>query len=243
MAPAPVATIGIPLTPAKPLPPPSGMRMGLLRLEVSEFFPAGCHTIIPGTYREPRLVQTPRAAFPSVEECASLDSRRTLYHLAAAGSAAMDYVVFLRDERRPEGRPIFQIRKALEVLWSPDGSRAAITVFTGSNWSDVLLLRMDDPKPSAPIPTLEALEGVFSSYLAQAPTSVVALGWTASGELVLRARGQEALPPYSRFGYELLVDTDHLERRGAIRFLRGYTARAAADAAAAAPVATQTKTR
>jgi hypothetical protein len=191
-------------------------------LVVSDFFPPGCHPIVPPHYRAPQFVDTPRAWFPSIAECTSSAGSRTLYHLGSGASTGMDYVVLVRNNNADTARPVFQIRKALEVLWSPDGSRAAITVLTGSNYADVVILRMDDLKTSDPIPTSGALEGYLSPYLIQAPQFVMALRWTPDGRLVLRARGSEPRPPFALFGYEVLVDTDHLDDPMAVRFLRGY---------------------
>lgn len=193
-------------------------------LVVSEFYPPGCKPIFSRWSQDlPKLVETPRAWFPSVAECIAPRGERTLYHLGAEGGGGMDYVVFVRQRPAETARAVFQIRKALEVLWSPDGRCVAITVLTGNNNAAVVLLRMDDLKPTEPIPTAEALRGYLTPVQIDAPQFVMALRWTDAGQLVLRARGQEPLAPYTLFGYELLVDTDHLIDPAAVHFLRGYT--------------------
>lgn len=191
-------------------------------MKIEAFYPPSCHPIYASRYVPPEYERTPRAWFPSIDECTSLKGDRTLYHLGQAGSEVMDYVVFLRNNTANRTRPIFQIRKALEILWAPDGSRAAVTVMNGSNYAEVVLLPMADPTPTAAIAVEEALAEYFSPYLIRAPQFVMALSWTSSGYLILRARGAEPLPPYHLFGYELLVDTDHLGLPGSVRFLRGY---------------------
>jgi hypothetical protein len=207
-----------PVTLVAPEPPPI-----FPWLVVSDFFPPRCKPIIPAHYLPPDLVVTPRAWFPSIAECTAADGRQTLYHLADGGGGAMDYVVFARYNQDQTFRPAFLAQKALEVLWSPDGSRVAITVLTGGNNAAVLLLKMNELKPSKEIAVDDALRGYLPKYLVDSPQFLMALRWTKSGELVLRARGYAPAEPYAAFGYEVVVDTDRLDQPGSIRFLRGYT--------------------
>jgi hypothetical protein len=192
-------------------------------LELGNFFPPGAVAIYPHHgYRPPHLLDTPRAWFPSTAECTSRLGNATLYHEAEKSGEGMSYVVFHRDEPTKKIKPVFEIRKALEVLWSPDGSRAAITILTGSNTAAVVILPMATLKASEPIDPSSALARYLPPYLVQAPQFIMALRWTTSGELVLRARGEEPAAPYPYFGYEVSVDTDHPDLPGAIEFLRGY---------------------
>jgi hypothetical protein len=202
------------------VPPPSTFPW----LAVGEFYPAGSRRILPRHgYHPPDIVETPRMWYPAIEECPSPNGEWTLFHEARPAGTDVEHIIFLQHQGDDKRRPIFLTRNVLEVLWSPDSSRIAITVLTGRNRSEVSIMRLEEPREPIPVVVDEALRGYMSEVQIGAPRFLMALRWTKVGELVLRARGQEALEPFTLFGYEVAVDADHVRDPSAVRFLRGFT--------------------
>jgi hypothetical protein len=220
--PLPEARLPTPLFPARDLFP---------WLNVSEFFPARAEQILPpGGYREPHYVETSRAWFPSIASSTSPNGEWTLTHEGDQHADGMDYVIFAQRRGADGRRAIFKVRRALEIVWSPDSTRAAITVLTGSNRSAVRILRVPELTISRQIVPDEALGMYLRPVQIEAPHFLLVLRWTDTGDLVLRARGNEPLEASAVFGYEVAVDTEHFEySASAIRFLRGYVKRASGE--------------
>jgi hypothetical protein len=202
------------------VPPPSTFPW----LAVGEFYPLGSRRILPRHgYHPPDIVETPRMWYPAIGECTSPNGEWTLFHEARPAGADVEHIIFVQRRGEEKRRPIFLTRQILEVLWSPDSSRIAITVLTGLNRSVVSVMRMEEPREPIPVVVDEALRSYMTEVQIGAPRFLMALRWAKVGELVLRARGQEPLEPFTIFGYEVAVDTDHVRDPSAVRFLRGFT--------------------
>lgn len=198
-------------------------------MEINSFFPPGCHRIFPASgYQPPPMTITPSALFPSMTDCPSPNKHWTLHHLGNDGADGIDYVILARRESASESMPKFITRNVLEVLWSPDSTRVAISVLIGGNSSSVVILPIEAKEWSQPIDPSPVLKGYLTNLQIGAPRFLMALRWTPSGKLVLRAQGQEPIPPRTLFGYEVLVDPERLDEPQGMRFLRAYTK--AADA-------------
>lgn len=219
-APPPIQFNVRPLGSISVVPPP----LNFPWLEVGQFYPPGSKRILPRHgYHAPDIVETPRAWYPSLDECTSPNGEWTLFHEARPAGADVEHIIFIRRRGEEARAPIFLTRQILEVLWSPDSTRIAITVLTGRNRSVVSIMRLDGPREAIAVTVDDALRGFMTDVQIGAPQFVMALRWTKAGELVIRARGQEVLEPFTIFGYEVAVDADHVRDPSAVRFLRGYT--------------------
>jgi hypothetical protein len=189
---------------------------------IGEFYPPGCKRIVPQNYRGEALTRTPRASFPSMEQCESPNGRWFLSHLGNERADGIDYVVLLG----PVGlkpTPLFVTRVAMDVLWSPDSRYVAVTIFSGHNRSSVFLIRVADRKISKEASPTLLISNYLPSVEPEAPQFVMARGWTQRGDLLIRGRGQELLEPFTVFGYEAVVRPQNVDRDLVLRFSRAFT--------------------
>jgi hypothetical protein len=207
--------------PSAPLP-----QIELAWLETGEFYPPGCRRITPELDVPVSLVDTPRAHFPSADTCPSPDGSWTLY-CEAYGRQRLIHSLISQRAGAAHVRTFYTTPKATSVLWSPNNDRVAVTVITGGNRSMVLWLDVRDFTLGDPIYPVHALSGYFTAVQLDSPQFMAAYHWTREGCLVVRGAGVESIPPYTTFGYEVLVDP-RTPGGPTLRFLRGFTKPAAA---------------
>lgn len=215
------------VSPARPAPviapiPTEAPSMDLQLLDSPEFYPPGAKHLVPTDLPSPATVDFPRANFPHAGLYTSPDAQ---WSLTEIGFEQWDGIHLTLEAIR-RGTDVFhnllQTRSAHVALWAPDSRHAALTLYTGSNWSMVYVIDVPRHELSEPIYPAHALVPYLPADQLDAPQFVSAYRWTQDGRLVLRGVGRYTTPPYTLFGYELLA-TLHDDRSPDLIFLRGYT--------------------
>lgn len=225
----PRAKSGVPVvavqSPGYELPPIQVPDIDLSWFDADDFVPPGANRIRPNEPVTARTYATPKAKYPSTEECVAIDNNAVVGIRSEKLGSTLHHRLLMFRRGDESARSVFRTNYFFEVLWSQDSRRIAISNFVGHNTSEVWVLSIRMKEPASLVDVRSALAPYFSDAQLQAPCFNKAYRWSDGGRLVVRGVGRAPLPPFEQFGYEVLVDSDAPDGSARVRFLGGYVRR------------------
>lgn len=185
-------------------------------LDADEFIPPGA-TVIFRRPEKPRVQSTPRAKYPSTEECVAIDGNAVVGTASDKTQREVKHRLLLYRRGDAASKTVLLTANAFEALWSPDSEYIAITEFVGRNSSEVFIVNRKDGVPE-PVDLADLLAQHFRPGLLDAPRFQKAYRWSDGPLLLIRVLGRLPVPPYEQFGCELLVDTRRIASRSEAAF-------------------------
>lgn len=185
-------------------------------LDADEFIPPGA-TVIFRRPERPRIQPTPRARFPSTEECVAIDGNAVVGTLSDKTQRDVKHRLLLYRAGDAASKTVLLTANTFEVLWSPDSEYVAVTEFVGRNSSEVFVVNRKDAAPER-VDLGEVLARHFRTGLLDAPRFHKAYRWSDGPLLLIRVLGRLPVPPYEQFGCELLVDARSIAPHGNAAF-------------------------
>lgn len=219
----PVPSVAEPVNPSLTLHLPPLPDIDFSRLEGDEFIPPGATVIWPDPKVSVALHLTSKGKYPSTSESVARDGN------AVVGSRSEQLTDHLRHWLRlyrrgdEQARNIFHTEHSFETLWSQDSRGIAISHFLGKNHAEVLVVRLRNRDETKHVETRDALVRYFSEAQLESPRFEKAYRWSDGPLLVVRGIGRQSSAPHDLFGYEMVVDSEHLDDPSRMRLIRGYT--------------------
>ena len=193
--------------------------------DADDFVPPGAGRIRPNEPTIARTNATPKAKYPSTEECVAMDNNAVVGIRSEKLASTIQHELLLFRRGDESARSVFRTNYFFEVLWSQDSRRIAISNFVGHNTSEVWVLGIQKDEPPSYIDVRHALAPYFSEAHLQSPCFNKAYRWSDGSRFVVRGVGRVAFPPFEQFGYEVLVDSEAPDDIARLRFLGGYVRR------------------
>lgn len=145
----------------------------------------------------------PKVEFPGPGVAADPSGRYLIQWREA--SYAAPHELFLFDVHAQTSVLLWEFPRSVSVLWAPGGRRVAVTDFSGSDASDVLVFNVSDPNSPVRVSSLvERSKGHFKDQLTENHYAYIeAVTWQSDSTLRLRAWGHGEMDPG---GFEVFLD-------------------------------------
>jgi hypothetical protein len=218
----PLPSFEQPARPTSTLSFPPLPEIDFSRMEGGEFIPPGATVIWPDQRISVPFHLTPKGKYPSTGESISLDGNAVVGTRSEQRSVNLLHWLRLYRRGEEQARNILSTENSLETLWSHDSQSLAISHFIGKNYAEVLVVRLWDGLKPRRVETADALVRFFAAAQLASPRFEKAYRWGDGPLLIVRGVGRQSSVPHDLFGYEVVVDTEHLNDPGAVRLIRGY---------------------